>query len=76
MLQLVNGNGNHNNASCATEDFIPPVVDITLSVKCEAPPKKLILQPEGRELAFEYKDGRVYFDIDRVYIHNVVEFID
>lgn len=76
MLQLVNGNGNHNNINCATEDFIPPVIDVTLSIASAAAPKKIVLQPEGIELPFEYKNGRAYFDIDRIYIHNVVEFIE
>lgn len=75
MLQLVNGNGNHNNINCATEDFIPPVLDITLSAEMSEIPQKLVLQPEGREIPFEIRNGRIYFDIDRVYIHNVVEFV-
>ena len=75
MLQLSNANGNHNNTNCATEDFIPPVVDIRLSIAMEQPPKKLIFQPDGKELAFEFVDGRVYFDIDRVNIHNVIEVV-
>lgn len=57
MLQLVNGNGNHNNLNCATEDFIPPVLDITLSIASDTVPSKLVLQPEGQELPFEYRDG-------------------
>ena len=75
MLQLLNANGGHNNISCDTEDFIPPVVDIRLSVAVDRVPKKVILQPQHRELPFEYRDGRVFFDLDRLDLHNVVEFI-
>ncbi|MBR5307966.1 MAG: alpha-L-fucosidase [Clostridia bacterium] len=75
MLQLVNGNGNHNNINCSTEDFIPPVVDIRISVATDRAPEKILLQPDGRELAFEYKNGRAYFDIDRVYIHSIAEIV-
>lgn len=75
MLQLVNANGNHSNWRCATEDFIPPVLDIRLSIAFDTPPKKLLLQPNHQEIPFEYKNGRAYFEIDRVYIHNVVEVI-
>lgn len=75
MLQLVNANGNHTNMSCATEEQIPPVVDIRLSIALPAAPEKLILQPEGRELPFEYRDGRVSVEIDRVNMHSVLEVI-
>ncbi len=75
MLQLVNGNGNHSNMNCATEDMIPPAVDIRISVACEKKPEKLILQPEGKELSFEYRDGRAYFEIGRLDMHCAVEVI-
>jgi hypothetical protein len=75
MLQLVNVNGNHSNDRCATEDMIPPVLDIRMSVACSSD-ARLMLQPEGRELSYEYIDGRAYFKIDRLDIHNVVEVIE
>lgn len=74
MLQLLNGNGNHGNVLCDTEDFIPPSLDICVSVECERAPKAIKLQPEGKELPFEYKNGRVYVEIDRLYMHNILEF--
>lgn len=73
MLQLVNGNGGHSNPLCITEDYIPPTTDICLSVAVKSVPEKILLQPENRELSFEYRDGRVYFTVDRVDIHSIVE---
>lgn len=75
MLQLVNANGNHASMSCATEDFVPPIVDVELSVALPEAPKALLLQPAGTELSFTYKDGRAYFAVDRVDIHSVVEVV-
>ena len=76
MIQLVNGNGRHTDSSCATEDFIPPVVDVRLAIALPKAPKKLLLQPEGRELAFTYENGRAYVEIDRVNIHEIVEVVE
>ena len=76
MIQLVNGNGNHTNPNSATEDFIPPVVDVKLSIALPNPPKKLLLQPEGKELAFTYENGRAYVSIDRVNIHDIIEVVE
>ena len=75
MIQLINGNGRHCDRSSATEEFIPPVVDIELSIALEEKPKALMLQPEGRKLKFKWQDGRAYFAIDRIDIHSIVEVI-
>ena len=76
MLQLVNAAGDHSNARSVTEVRIPPSENVRISVACPAAPKALVLQPEGKPLDFDYKDGRVYFTVGRVDIHSVVEFID
>ena len=74
MLQLVNAGGAHTDASVASDDYIPPVIDITLSLSLENEPKSLILQPQGRKLMFTKEtDGSFKVNIDRVDIHSVVE---
>lgn len=75
LIQLVNANGGHSDARCVTEDAIPPVVDIALSLKAERLPKQLFLQPSGTPIAYRRKDGRIYFDLDRVDIHSVVQVV-
>lgn len=76
MIQLVNVGGSHFAINCATEDYIPPVLDIELSIALPKAPEKLILQPEGRELPFEYRDGRAYVKVDRVDIHSIIEVVE
>lgn len=73
MLQLINANGNHANPNSVTEDMIPPVVDVKLPVKAESPPVKLLLQPENKPIEFVYQNQRIYFQLDRIDIHNIVE---
>lgn len=75
MLQLVNANGHHSSQNSITEDFISPVLDIELSIASDAPASRLVLQPQGREIPFEYRNGRIYFSISRLDIHSVVEVI-
>lgn len=72
LLQLVNGNGGHSNDRCVTEDYIPPITDIQLSVQVDTPPTEVVLQPENRKLPFEYRDGRIFFTVERVDIHSIV----
>lgn len=75
MIQLLNVGGSHFAINCATEDFIPPVLDIELSIALDQAPVKLVLQPEGKELPFEYRDGRAYVKVDRVDIHSIIEVV-
>ena len=75
MLQLVNAGGSHADAICATDDLIPPVLDICLSVELPRKPKAMKLWPEGKALDVEWRDGRAYVRIDRVDIHSVVEIL-
>ena len=73
MVQLVNGNGTHASSACATDDCIPPILDIELELSLPSRPSSLILQPEGKALDFEYKEGKASLSVDRVDIHSIIE---
>lgn len=71
MLQIVNANGNHFSPNSATEDTIPPVVDLKISLKDK--PVSLVLQPEGKRMEYKAENGRYAFMLPRVDLHSVVE---
>lgn len=73
MIQLLNAGGTHADPTAATDDLIPPVLDVRLSFDRSIASGKLILQPEGRELAFTDNGDRIHVFIDRVDIHSVIE---
>ncbi|MBQ8401795.1 MAG: hypothetical protein IJX14_07695, partial [Clostridia bacterium] len=74
-VQLINGNGNHASTAAATEDFIPPVLDVTLTIRCAKKPEAILLQPAGRALDFAWENGAASVTVDRVDIHEIVEVI-
>ncbi len=76
FVQLVNANGSHASRETATEDFIPPVLDVTLSVAAEKKPAALILQPEGRRLDFTWSDGRITVTVPRIDLYDIMEIED
>ena len=76
MIQMVNAGGNHMDMALATDDYIPPVLDLELSVELPKKPAKLILQPEGKALPFTYRDGRAYVSVPRIDIHSVIEVVE
>ena len=72
MIQMVNANGNHRAANIATEDQIPPCLDIVLSIALPEKPRSLTLEPEGKKLDFTWADGRARVGIDRLDLHGVI----
>ena len=53
------------------EDLLP-IIETSVSIKTQKPVKKVMLIPENKEIAFENKDGRVSFVIDKFTCHRVV----
>jgi hypothetical protein len=73
MLQIINANGSHADPTCMSEETIPPLVDIELSVAAYNADVSVTLQPMGKMLEYDYKNGRIYFKVDRIDIHAVAE---
>lgn len=77
MIRLVSAGGTHADSASATDDYIPPVLDIRLALSLPGIPKKIILQPEGRELPFSCgQDGRISVCVDRVNVHSALEICE
>ena len=53
------------------EDTVP-LYNVECSVKCSSRPRKTTLAPSGEELDFRYENGRVYFTVPKVDIHQMV----
>jgi len=50
-----------------------PLADIETSVKLDRPVKSVRLVPQGKEIPFETKDGRVRFTVPELLCHQMVE---
>jgi len=74
LLQLVNAGGQHTDEHYVCGGRVPPAENVRISVRCDAPPTEIVLQPEGQNLDFQYRDGRVWFTVERLDIHSVAEF--
>jgi len=53
-------------------DFIPPLENILLTVKCAAKPKSVTWIPDGGALDWKWKDGRLAVTVPRLKIHGVL----
>lgn len=76
LVQLVNANGLHHSPASLTEETIPPVLDVELSIRCDKRPGAIRLQPEGRRLDMKWKDGQAVVTVPRIDFHSVLEIVE
>jgi len=72
-VNLINMAGNHANKSIHSNDEIPPLNNLQVSVKTPHRPRQVILQPENKPLPFAYKNGKAVFIISKLAIHSIAE---
>ena len=63
---LTNQNGQHRSVNIATEDYIPPVSDVSLRIRMDKPPRAVTLLPDVREIPCEWHGGVLSVELDRV----------
>jgi hypothetical protein len=72
-IHLINVAGEHTNKAAIGYDQVPPLTDLSVSIKGK--PSKIILQPERKELKFNYANGKSTVSIPRLAIHSILEVI-
>jgi len=71
-VDLINISGDHSNEKVARYDEIPEVGPVTMKIRMEERPKKVMLQPENISLNYSFSDGIMKTTIDRLKIHSIV----
>ena len=74
-VNLVNVAGEHTNQSALAYDEVPPIHDINVSIRSDAKPSQILLQPGNKALEFVYKNGRSALVVPELQIHNIIEVI-
>jgi hypothetical protein len=75
FVNLVNIAGEHTNASAIGYDEIPSLKNLTVSIKTVKKPAGIVIQPEGRELKFDFQNGVSKVVIPELFIHSILEII-
>jgi hypothetical protein len=71
-VNLINISGDHSNEKVARYDEIPAVGPLSIQIRTENAPRKVILQPENIALDFSFSDGIVKTVVERLDIHSIV----
>jgi len=70
LVNLVNCAGPHQTQSIL--ERIPPLGPLTVTIRQAQRPAKVTLQPSGKTLAVEYRDGRATVIVPQLAIHEAV----
>lgn len=70
LVNLVNTSGPHVREPII--ESIPPVGPLSVTIRQAAKPAKVTLEPAGRPLDFEYRDGAIQVTVPRIEIHEVI----
>jgi hypothetical protein len=73
MLQIVNAGGGHRDPLLSTENYIPPLENVVISMRGDIDIDKVVLRPEDEIVELSKRSGRTYFKIPKVAIHTVAE---
>jgi len=75
FINLINTSGDHNSKSAIGYDEVPSLKNLAVEINTGNQPKKIILQPEGRELAVDFTKGVSKVVIPDLHIHSILEVI-
>ena len=71
QVHLVNTSGDHRNTPIF--DSVEPVKDIEVAIRLPEKPSRIVCQPEGKDLKFKYKNGKVTFKLPSLEIYDIIE---
>ena len=71
QIHLVNTSGDHRHT--VFFESIDPVRDIEVSVRLDRKPERIVCQPAGRDIKFNYENGKAVFRIDSLEIYDIIE---
>lgn len=73
-INLINVAGEHTNRAAIGYDQVPALTNINVNI--QGHPKKILMQPSGKELPIKYADGISSVRIPRLELHTILELID
>ena len=71
QVHLVNTSGDHRHT--VFFESIDPVRNIEVAVRLDREPERIVCQPDGRDIKFDYKNGKAVFRIDSLDIYDIIE---
>ncbi|MVM29066.1 hypothetical protein GO755_03410 [Spirosoma sp. HMF4905] len=71
-LNLINTGGRHADPQVFTYDEVPPLTNLTIRLRTDVKPKRIVQQPENKVLPIHYANGIATVTVPKLGIHSVL----
>jgi hypothetical protein len=71
-INLVNTAGPHADEKSPILDAIPAVGPLKIAIRGQGKPSKVMLEPGGQSLPFEYREGETHLTLPKLEIHSIL----
>ena len=71
-VNLVNTSGPHQDERVNVFDDIPAIGPLQVTIAVPQEPRQVHLEPGNRPIDSEYRDGRVWLQLDRLELHDII----
>ncbi len=71
-INLINTGGRHADPQVYTYDEVPPLSNLTITIRTEKKPRRIVQQPENKPLPFTYKANSATVTVPKLAIHSVL----
>jgi hypothetical protein len=73
FIHLINTSGSHFNQKVYEYDQIPATGDLSVEISTPKTIKNVVLQPEGKMLKFNSKNGKIIVSVPSIAIHSIIQ---
>ena len=71
-ISLINTGGRHADPQVFTYDEVPPLTNLTVTIRTAKKPKRIVQQPENKPLPFTYAKGMATLTIPELVLHSIL----
>ncbi|WP_332368494.1 hypothetical protein [Spirosoma telluris] len=71
-VNLINTGGRHADPQVFTYDEVPPLTNLTVRLRTDKKPKRIVQQPENKSLPIRYADGMATVIVPQLGVHSVL----
>ena len=71
-INLINTGGRHADPQVFTYDEVPPLANVTVKIRTDKKPKRIVQQPENRRLTYTYANGVATLIVPQLVLHSIL----
>ncbi|GAB3541637.1 hypothetical protein [Spirosoma fluminis] len=71
-VNLINTGGKHTNPQVFSYDELPPLANLTVRIRLDKKPQRIVQQPENKQLAVTYANGIATVRVPSLAIHSIL----